>query len=215
MIAESEASVLAGLSSGTILMTREGETPVEWLENGDEVLTRDRGFVPILWVNRVKLDRKDVRSFPEFAPVTIPAERLEPGVPAHDVKVSPRQLVLVRSPLAERDYGSPEVLLPSLAIGDQADPNVMRWDVRVTYAQILLATHQTIAIEGLWLGSLFTGSLGLDTTCPLTKKLETPNMKACRPVLDVQEGRALMQEIWEVQAQKAAAQEEHRKSSAG
>lgn len=201
-VAEENASVLAGLTPGTILMTREGEAPVEWIEAGDEVLTRDRGFVPILWINRTKFARKDMRQFPEFAPVTLPANCIEPGLPAQDITVSPRQLLLIRSALAERDYGSAEVLIPALAVGQQADPVDMTWDTRVSYAQVLLPSHQLLVAESLWLGSLFTGSLGLDVTsdCPLTEQLEDARMLACRPVLDLEEGRSLMNEIWEAQA---------------
>lgn len=201
-IAEAHASVLAGLAPGTILMTREGETPVEWLESGDEVLTRDRGFVPILWINRTKLNRKELRDFPEYAPVSLLKDRVEPGIPAHDMVVSPRQLILVRSSLAQKDFGSSEVLVPANAIGDQVDPTELKWDARVSYAQVLLPAHQTFIAEGLWLGSLFTGTLGLEATpdCPLTVKLEQPRMNACRPVLNEDEGRVLMQEIWQAQA---------------
>lgn len=205
-IAEAHASVLAGLTPGTILMTRDGETPVEWLESGDEVLTRDRGFVPILWINRTKLNRKELRAFPEYAPVSLPEGCVEPGVPAHDLSVSPRQLVLVRSALADKDYGSSEVLVPARAIGGQADPSDLRWDARVSYAQVLLSTHQTFSAEGLWIGSIFTGTLGLevDPGCPLTTKLDAPRMKACRPILDEDEGRSLMHDIWSARARAEA-----------
>lgn len=205
-LAEAHASVLAGLTPGTILMTREGEAPVEWIEAGDEVLTRDRGFVPILWINRTKLTRADMRKYPEYAPVSLAADCIEPGCPAQDVMVSPRQLVLIRSHLAQRDYGSAEVLVPALCVGAQADPVAMPWDMRVSYAHVLLPTHQMLTTEGLWLGTLFTGALGMeaDPTCPLIGQLESAQMQACRPVLNVEEGQALMQEIWAAQVAETA-----------
>lgn len=205
-LAEAHASVLAGLTPGTILMTREGEVPVEWLEAGDEVLTRDRGFVPILWINRTKLTRAEMRGFPEYAPVTLEADSIEPGVPAQRITVSPRQLVLVRSALAERDFGSSEVMVPALSIGKQADPIDMSWDTRVSYAHVLLSSHQMIAAESVWTGSLFTGEIGLESApdCSLTMQLEQTRMKACRPILSVDEGQALMQEVWQAQVEQMA-----------
>ena len=214
-LAEAHASVLAGLTPGTILLTREGEAPVEWIEAGDEVLTRDRGFVPILWVNRIKLARNDLRSFPDYAPVLLKADCIERGTPAQSITVSPRQLVLVRSPLAELDYGSTEVLMPALSIGTQADPVEMSWDTRVSYAQVLLKNHQTLNAEGLWVGSLFTGTLGLDapSDCPLACQLETARMQASRPILTVDEGRALMQAIWKAQMLETVFdQDDHRET---
>ncbi len=201
-LAEAQASVLAGVPSGTIVITREGETPVEWLEAGDEVLTRDRGFEPILWINRIKMERKELRQFPDFAPVTIKAGVIAPGLPMADIQVSPRQLMLIRSPIADRDYWSPEVLVPAKALGQQADPKKMHHAARVSYAQMLLASHQLIGSDGLWLGSLFAGTLaeGLNAPCPIAEMIGNRRMRAARPILSVAEGRALMKEIWEERA---------------
>ncbi len=198
-LAEEHASVLAGMTPQTIVITREGETPVEWLAVGDEVLTRDRGFQPIVWINRTKLDRSDLRIARELAPVTIKAGLLAPNTPETDITVSPRQLILVSSPRAELEYASHEVLVPAAAFADQADPDEMRWDTRVSYAQILLASHHTLVADRLWLGSLFTGTLAIGLSsndCPLVAKLQAPHMRACRPILSEDEGRTLMHDIW-------------------
>ena len=198
-LAEAHASVLAGLSAQTIVMTREGETPVEWLAVGDEVLTRDRGFEPIIWINRTKLSRADLRAAPELAPVIIPAGLVDEDVPGAEITVSPRQLILVRSPRAELEYGSHEVLVPAASFADRISADDVHWSDKASYAQILLASHQMLVAERLWMGSLFTGTLatGLSAkACPLYAKLSTPHMQACRPILTEREGRALMHEIW-------------------
>ena len=199
VLVEKKASVLAGLAATTIVMTREGEMPLEWLIPGDEVLTRDRGFEPVIWINRVKLDRKDMRAFPEFAPIKIKAGSIEENVPETDITVSPHQLFLARSPRAELNFGSNEVLVPAAAIGSRTDTENMQWDTRVSYVQVLLASHQAILTDGLWVGSLFTGQLAVDlraADCPLAAMLEVRDMKATRPILSEDEGRVLMHEIW-------------------
>lgn len=214
-LAEEHASVLAGLSAETIVITREGETPVDWLAVGDEVLTRDRGYEPIIWINRTKLNRDDLRITPEFGPVTITAGTVDASTPETDVTVSPRQLILVRAARAEIEYGSHEVLVPAASIAPRADPENMHWNAQVSYAQILLASHQMLIVDRLWVGSLFTGSLATDLhaeRCPLYAKLSAPHMMACRPILSEEEGRVLMHDIW---AERAASEEDEAQSKAG
>lgn len=213
---ELHAAVLSGLTPATVMMTREGEVPVEWLAVGDEVLTRDKGFVPIAWINRIRLSRNELRDVPEYAPVTLSESRIEPGFPSRDVVVSPRQLVMVRSPLAERDYWSSEVLVPAAALGAQRDPETMHHSERATYTQILLPTHELMMTEASWVGSLFTGMLAQNLgtlSCDLTSKLDEPRMQASRPILSEEEGRALMIEIDTLRAEREDA-EEHQEQSA-
>ena len=191
-------SALTGLTSGAMVVTRNGEVPVEWLETSDEVLTRDRGFEKILWINRVKLERDNFRERPEYAPVTIPADRMDNKFPTHQITMSPDQLVMVRSPLAERDYWSTEVLVPASALGSQADVNDMRWSSRAIYTQIMLPTHEAIIVDGLWCGTVFTGSLAKSqefARSPLAQKMKNPQMMSTRPILNLDEARVLVSEI--------------------
>ena len=199
----SSDSVLTGLTSGAMVVTRNGEIPVEWLETSDEVLTRDQGFVKVLWLNRVKLERDSFRERPDYAPVTIPAGRVDGEFPTHDVTVSPDQLVMLRSPLAERDYWSTEVLVPASSLGSQAEVDDMRWYSRAIYTQVMLPTHEAIIVDGLWCGTIFTGSLAksedMDRS-PLAQKMKDPSMMATRPILDAEEARMLVSEIDEFNA---------------
>ena len=210
MVAEEHASVLSGLAPQTMVMTRMGEAPVEWLESGDEVLTRDRGFVPILWIHRTKFDRSGLRKSPDLAPVTLSASMIQDDVPERDIELSPNQLVLVRSPFAELQFGSNEVLVPAKSIGVQRSLDDMRPMERTTYAHVLLPSHQMIVADRLWLGSLFTGSLDQEIEkidCPLAHQLETVRMTAARPILNEEEGRMLMIEIWQSRKTEEAGKE--------
>lgn len=207
VLAEEHASVLSGLTSQTIVITRDGETPIEWLNSGDEVLTRDRGFEPVIWVNRVKLNRAELRDFPEFIPVKVKAGSVAKNVPATDMTVSPNQLFLIRSARAELNFGTSEVLVPAASLGQRMNPEDMRWNARVSYAQVLLASHQVLLAENLWSGSLFTVQLGLgldEMGCALAVQLDQLYMQASRPILSEVEGKALMREVWLDQAVQEA-----------
>ncbi|MEP6019495.1 MAG: Hint domain-containing protein [Paracoccaceae bacterium] len=202
-LVQSSDSVLTGLTSGAMVVTRNGEIPVEWLETSDEVLTRDQGFVKVLWLNRVKLERESFRDRPEYAPVTIPAGRVGSQFPTHDITVSPDQLIMLRSPLAERDYWSTEVLVPASSLGSQAKVDDMRWSSRAIYTQVMLPTHEAIIVDGLWCGTIYTGSLAkskdMDRS-PLAQQMKDPRMMSTRPILDADEARVLVSEIDEFNA---------------
>ncbi|MEO9820246.1 MAG: Hint domain-containing protein [Paracoccaceae bacterium] len=208
-LVQSSDSVLTGLTSGAMVVTRNGEIPVEWLETSDEVLTRDRGFEKVLWINRVKLERESFRDRPDYAPVTIPAGRIDSQFPMYDVTASPDQLVMVNSPMAERDYWSTEVLVPARALGTQAVVDDMRWSSRAIYTQIMLSTHEAIIVDGLWCGTVFTGSMAKTTDMdrsPLAQQMKDPRTMSTRPILNIDEARVLMSEIDEFNAKSNAKQ---------
>ncbi len=197
-LVQNSSSVFSGLTSGAMVVTRNGEVPVEWLETGDDVLTRDRGFMPVRWINRVKLDRNSFRQRPDYAPVSILSERVDDRFPLHDISVAPDQLVMIRSPLAERDYWSNEVLVPARALGTQKDVDDMRGSDRAVYTQIMLQTHEAIIVDGLWCGSLFTGAMSLEIDflgSRLATSLKEPLMRSTRPILNLDEARVLISEI--------------------
>lgn len=204
--ARSNPRLFAGLSPQTMVMTRSGEAPVEWLETGDEVLTRDRGFVPILLVQRTKLERSKLRQRPDLAPVVINASFIQDDFPDREIVVAPNQLVLIRSAFAEMHFATNEVLVPAVAIGTQRNADDLSPNERVSYAHILLPTHQMIVADRVWLGSLFCGDVQtqVDTLdSPILSRLERPRMHAARPILNVAEGRMLMQCILADRARRA------------
>ncbi len=74
---------------GTRIRTPRGETPVEALRIGDEVLTRLRGRQKVKWIGRQAFEGRFIAGNPLTLPVTIRAGALGPGVPVRDLTVSP------------------------------------------------------------------------------------------------------------------------------
>ena len=79
----------------------------------------------------------------------------------------------------------------------------MRWYSRAIYTQVMLPTHEAIIVDGLWCGTIFTGSLAkskeMDRS-PLAQQMKDPRMMSTRPILDADEARVLVSEIDEFNA---------------
>ena len=89
-----EASIPC-FTPGTLIATPRGETPVEELEAGDRVITRDNGIQEIRWIGAETLDCEGAAPDPHLRPVLIRAGALGNGLPERDMLVSPNHRMLV------------------------------------------------------------------------------------------------------------------------
>ncbi|MBV0914223.1 Hint domain-containing protein [Anianabacter salinae] len=142
---------------GTLIRTRRGEIRIEDLAVGDDVLTADAGEQPIRWIGSRKLGAREMQLNPKLRPIRIRANALAPGLPEHDLSVSPQHRVLVRSVIAERMFGSREVLIPANKLlvlpGIEIDDSA----AEVEYFHMLFDAHQIVWSNGALTESLFTG----------------------------------------------------------
>ncbi|MEZ5777175.1 MAG: Hint domain-containing protein [Paracoccaceae bacterium] len=133
---------------GVRIATPGGERPVEELEVGDLVTTRDHGDRPIRWIGQRK-----VAAVGDLAPIRIAAGALGNR---RDLIVSPQHRVLVSGWLAELHFGQPEVLVAAkhLAGGDliHSVPGG-----EVIYIHIMFDDHEVIYAEGIATESFFFG----------------------------------------------------------
>lgn len=134
---------------GTLIATNRGEIPVEQLKVDDLVVTRDHGLSPVRWIGSRLLDAVDLAAAPRLRPIRIRAGALGPGLPRLDLLVSPQHRILVRSTIAQRMFGCPEVLVAAkqlLAIDgfDQVD------SPEVEYFHILFDQHEIVQSDGIW-----------------------------------------------------------------
>ena len=102
---------VACFTRGTFIETRTGAVPIERLTVGNDVLTMDGEYHPIRWIGSSKLDQIDLTLKPALRPVRIAKGALGENMPLQDLSVSPQHRVLVRSVIAERMFGAPEVLV--------------------------------------------------------------------------------------------------------
>jgi len=134
--------------AGTMIRTVDGDKPVEQIEPGDLVITRDEGPRPVRWAGS-----RQVKAEGDFAPIRIRAGTFgEHG----DLLLSPQHRVLVRDSLAELLFGEDEVLVAAKDLLN--DRSVLRRaGGMVTYVHLMFDRHQVIYSEGLPTESFLPG----------------------------------------------------------
>jgi len=126
---------------GTLITTETGPRPIEELEEGDRVWTRDGGWQPILWISQRK-----VEGTRENVPVRIRAGAL--GNTA-DIRVSPQHRIVLNDWRAEMFFGEPEVLIAAKHLVSVHDDIHFDPVPEVEYLHILLDGHYVIDTQGL------------------------------------------------------------------
>lgn len=99
----------AGIAAGTIVLTLDGEIPVEHLNAGDRVITRDTGIATLVAVHMREIT---------FTPYKISADRLGDGRPVADTYVASEQHILVRGLLAQALYKTDSAMVPVAKLAD-------------------------------------------------------------------------------------------------
>lgn len=151
---------------GTGIATLNGLKPVEDLNVGDRVLTRDRGFQSIRWVGQRHVSFGTLPNKPNSLPVLIRADALGPGKPERDIIVSPRHRVLTTDKKMLSFMGETEVLVEASALVGQ--PGVMCVIPHdLTYIHVLFDQHEVILSDNLWTESFY---LGRPTVAALLKE---------------------------------------------
>lgn len=134
--------------AGTLIFTAKGARPVESLQVGDLILTRDSGMRPLRWTGSVTVSGQG-----RFAPVHFMAESIGNTRP---LSVSPNHRMLVTGWRAEIHFGDREILVPAKALinGDtiRAHPCTS-----VTYVHLLMDRHEVIFAEGAATETLHPG----------------------------------------------------------
>ncbi len=147
-------------TNGTLIATPYGEVPIETLEVGDRVITRDNGVQRIRWIGERRVGGDELRRMPSLRPVLIEAGALGNGLPERDLLVSPNHRMLVTGQ-ADLLYGEPEVLVAAKHLTHL--PGVRQVDVEsVTYFHILFDRHEVVLSNGTWSESFRPGDVGMD-----------------------------------------------------
>ncbi|WP_134725162.1 Hint domain-containing protein [Paracoccus luteus] len=129
---------------------------------GDMVRTRDAGMQPVRWTGRRDLSAAELEAAPNLRPIRIAAGALGAGTPSSDLIVSPQHRVLVRSRIAQKMFGTDEVLVAAkqLLLIDGVD--VAEDLAGIGYVHILFDDHQVVWSNGAETESLHPGKQALD-----------------------------------------------------
>lgn len=158
-------NIIPCFTPGSLILTDQGERPVERLVAGDRVLTRDSGWQEVRWVGRRDLTAANLAARPDFRPVLIRRGALGEGMPERDMLVSPQHRMLITGPRAEMLFGEHEVLVAAVHLLDL--PGVVQMPVApVSYIHLLCDRHEIIRADGAWTETFQPGDMslrGMDT----------------------------------------------------
>lgn len=157
---------MSGLGPGTILMTSEGEMPVEWLAPGDKVLTRDRGAQPVIWIKRMRANAPGAAPLP--APLVLfPGDCGRAATPWEKLRLCPGHRVLLRLPEVELNFAEKEVLASVSDLSRRGAPRLDPDMGPLVYHHIVMPRHELILAGGLWVES---------TDAAMAAQLDAPNV---------------------------------------
>lgn len=134
--AKSNPAAIRGISSGTKIMTLEGEMPVEFLSAGDRVITRDSGMAVL----------KDVRARKVACEVVhITAGSLGHNRPEADIALPAGQEILIRDWRAEAIFGKKQAMVPAARLVDGEYVRAMGKGVMTVYELVFDNDHVVYA----------------------------------------------------------------------
>lgn len=149
---QSVSSILAG----TPITTDKGELPVEFLQPGDFVMTKDASFVPLRGIGSYTVSRWDMIRQPELRPIVFPIDSIGNDT---ELRFCGTHRVYLSSIFADMIFGTPDVLAPARScVGHRG----IFEDARKRppqYYQLLLDRHELIGSDGAWSESLFLGDV--------------------------------------------------------
>lgn len=157
-------------TTGTLITTPRGDLPIETLEVGDLVSTRDHGLQPIRWIGsrRIRLTRHGTFNH-KLRPVRISKGALGAELPCRDLLVSRQHRVVVSSNIASQFMNSGEILVPAIKLIDIEGIAVDHEIEEVEYFHILLDQHEVVFAEGAPTESLYTGPEALKAISPAAR----------------------------------------------
>jgi len=135
-------------TAGTMILTPDGEIPVDELEIGDLVVTKDHGPQPIRWIGKRKVSGQGA-----FAPILFKAGAIGN---ARDLRASPQHRMLLQDWRAELFFGEDEVLCAANKLLNDSTILKAPCDT-VEYVHLMFDRHEVIYAEGALSESFLVG----------------------------------------------------------
>lgn len=152
--------------SGTLISTPRGQIPIEDLAEGELVNTQDRGPQPIRWHGKRHISTSEMAAYPKLRPIRLSAGSLGEGSPSSDLMVSRQHRILVRSKIAQRMFGTSELLVPAIMLTELPGIEEVKTNDAVTYHHLLFDQHEVITANDAEGESLFNGPSAIETIGP-------------------------------------------------
>ncbi|TJZ91767.1 Hint domain-containing protein [Paracoccus gahaiensis] len=161
VIETDEIGALVCFAAGTDILTPSGYRSVEDLSVGDLVCTKDNGDVPISWIGSRNVTPAVLTAFPNFRPIRISAGALGAGLPSTDLMVSPQHRILIRSKIAQKMFGTNEVLVAAKQLLQIEGIDIAQDVDSVDYFHFMFDKHEVVIANGAETESMFTGPQAL------------------------------------------------------
>lgn len=147
---------------GIQISTPQGPRPVESLNPGDLVITRDNGLQAVRWIGHKSISGARLQANPHLRPIRIQKDAFGPNVPDRDILVSPQHRFLLSGYSAELSFGSREVLVAAKSLLGNKRVSVEAACERTKYIHILFDNHEIITANGAETESFHPGAMGMD-----------------------------------------------------
>ncbi|MFW8634531.1 Hint domain-containing protein [Cribrihabitans pelagius] len=151
---------------GTLIATPGGERPVEELQAGDRVITRDNGIQTIRWIGARRLHAAELAGAAHLLPVRICRGALGNGLPERDMLVSPNHRVLIANDKTALYFEDREVLVAAKHLTGLPGVEMVESLETVTYIHFMFDQHEVVLSDGAWTESFQPGDQtlrGLDS----------------------------------------------------
>ena len=132
----------------TQIQTIEGQKPVQELNVGDLIFTRDNGYQPIRWIGQRSYSRAALQDQSWLRPIKMRAGALGHGIPSMDMTVSQQHRIMVNSRITQRMFGDDGALIAAKKLTWLNGVDEVRPDEGVEYYHILCDAHQIIEANG-------------------------------------------------------------------
>ncbi len=153
--------IVTCFAGGTLIETVSGPRAIETLAAGDLVMTSDNGLQAIRWIGSSALSESDLIRNEKLRPIRISAGALGGNSPSSDLLVSPQHRILVRSAIAQRVFGTREVLIAAKQLLMLPGIDVATNVPAVDYFHMLFDRHEVVISNGAETESLYTGAQAL------------------------------------------------------
>lgn len=160
--APNTASAQVCHATGTMIDVLGGQKPVEALELGDLVRTKDNGFQPVRWIASRTLRGADFAADPSLRPIRIREGALGTSKPSRDLWVSQQHCVLLDDWRCALLFGEDEVLAPAKALVNDHSITVDHSDKEVTYYHFMFDAHEIVYSNGVETESFHPAFAGVD-----------------------------------------------------
>ena len=147
---------VACFATGTRIRTPRGDVPIETLQPGDLVVTKDHGVQPVRWIGISHLDETRLERSDKLRPIWI----------SKDVFGSDRDIVVSRQHAMWDPERKELVRAVHMLKEKRKGVRVARGKKRVAYVHLMFDRHELIYAEGVLSESMYPGPIVLNALAP-------------------------------------------------